>query len=379
MIHTGEAMSTQFERRLNNIDFLRLALALTVVFSHCFLLIYGGNDAEPLMRLTHGQATFGDVAVDAFFILSGFLITASYQRSSSALSFLKKRAARIYPAFAAITLMTAFCFIPLGGGQLEGQTLFGKTTLLLANLVRLRDIRSVGAFAHNPLPYIVNTALWTVSYEFFCYLGVLALGLTGAIRRRGLIVAALCVSIVVSVLYAHFGWQGSKSLLTVLFGYPEKWARLIPMYLVGVAFCLYQDSIRLRRWGAILSLIAISIACVIPCGFALLFPVSGAYLLMHFAFWQRLSLHRLTRFGDLSYGTYLFAMPIQQLIIEYLGLRQSPWKLFLIATPIVLAVATVSWFWIEKPALSFGKRSSRSAAAHGYQVRSSMPIAATET
>ena len=151
------------------------------------------------------------------------------------------------------------------------------------------------------------------------------------------------------------------------------------MYLVGVAFYLYRNSIRLCHWGAILSLIAISIACVIPCGFALLFAVSGAYLLMYFAFWQRLSLHRLTSFGDLSYGTYLFAMPIQQLIIQHLGLRQSPWKLFVLATPIVLAVAAMSWFWIEKPALRLGKRSSRSEAKQGYQVPPTLPFPITET
>jgi peptidoglycan/LPS O-acetylase OafA/YrhL len=92
-------MPTNFDRRLNNIDFLRLAFALLVVFSHSFPITQGSNTAEPFMRLTREQATGGSIAVDAFFILSGFLITASYSRSASAFSFLKKRIARIYPAF----------------------------------------------------------------------------------------------------------------------------------------------------------------------------------------------------------------------------------------------------------------------------------------
>jgi peptidoglycan/LPS O-acetylase OafA/YrhL len=339
------------ERHLNNIDFARLALALLVVFSHCFVLVRGTDDSDPFMRLTGGQVTGGTIAVDAFFILSGFLITASYQRSSSALSFLKKRIARIYPGFLVVTLVSAFCFVPLGGGRIDGQDLRQKIGFVLASVVRLRDIHSSGAFGHNPFPHIVNASLWTVSYEFFCYLGVLLLGLTMALHRRRMLIGALCASIAVSLLYAHFGWHTSKCTLTVLFGYPEKWARLTPMYLAGVVFYLYRDSISFRLLGTVVSLLAMVLACVVPCGYTLLFPVFGTYLLMHLAFADRLALHRIMRFGDLSYGAYLYAFPIQQLMIQQLGLRQSALKLFFAATPVVLAAAAVSWFCIERPAL----------------------------
>ena len=122
-------MCTNFDRHLNNIDFLRLALALLVVFSHSFDVTQTNNSAEPFLWLTRNQATGGTIAVDAFFILSGFLITASYQRSSSALSFLEKRVARIYPGFLVVTLAAAIFFVPLGGGRLEGHGLFEKTGL----------------------------------------------------------------------------------------------------------------------------------------------------------------------------------------------------------------------------------------------------------
>jgi peptidoglycan/LPS O-acetylase OafA/YrhL len=357
-------MPTNFDRRLNNIDFLRLALALLVVFAHSFTITQGNDSAEPFMRLTRGQATGGSIAVDAFFILSGFLITASYQSSSSALSFLKKRVARIYPAFFVVTVVTVLFFVPLGGGQLEGQGLFGKTGLVITSIVRLKDIKSFGAFATNPFPSVVNASLWTVSYEFLCYLGVLFLGLTMVLRQRRVVAGALGASIVVSVLYAHFGWESPHSLLAVLFGYPQAWARLIPMYLAGVVFYLYKDSIRLHYSGAILSILAMAIACVIPLGYTLLFPLFGTYLLMYLAFWERLSLHRIVRFGDLSYGTYLYAFPIQQLVVQHLGLRQSALQLFVTATPLVLVAAAVSWFTVERPALRLakGKRPLQGAA-----------------
>ena len=140
-------MQTNFDRRLNNIDFLRLALALLVVFSHSFPLMHGSDAPEPLGRLTRGQATGGTIAVDAFFILSGFLITASYERSGSLLSFLKKRIARIYPGFLVVSVLAAVCFVPFGGGQVQGHGPLGKIWLLLKSIVRLQDIRSSGTFA----------------------------------------------------------------------------------------------------------------------------------------------------------------------------------------------------------------------------------------
>jgi peptidoglycan/LPS O-acetylase OafA/YrhL len=347
-------MQTNFDRRLNNIDFLRLALALLVVFSHSFPLMHGSDAPEPLGRLTRGQATGGTIAVDAFFILSGFLITASYERSSSLLSFLKKRIARIYPGFLVVSVLAAVCFVPFGGGQVQGHGPLGKIWLLFKSIVRLQDIRSSGTFANNPMPYLVNGSLWTISYEFLCYLGVATLGLAMVLRRRRVLASLFAVSIVVSLLFLYFHWE-SHSRLAVLFGYPQAWARFIPMYLAGVVCYLYRDSIRLNRGGAIVSVCAMAIACIIPLGYALLFPVFGTYLLMYLAFWERFPLHRVMRFGDLSYGTYLYAFPIQQLLIQHLGLRNSPIRLFVIATPLVLAAAAMSWFFVERPALRWGR------------------------
>ena len=80
----------------NNFDFLRLALAVLVIFSHAFPLGAGSEIHEPLRVLTHGQMTLGGFAVDLFFVMSGFLIAGSAERSRNLGSFLKKRVARIY-------------------------------------------------------------------------------------------------------------------------------------------------------------------------------------------------------------------------------------------------------------------------------------------
>src|SRR5947208_16947332 len=98
--------------RANNFDWLRFLLAALVIFSHSYPLSGAGNQREPLFRLTRGQATFGEVAVDGFFIISGFLITWSWFNSASLRKFLWKRAGRIYPAFIVVLLITVAVFVP---------------------------------------------------------------------------------------------------------------------------------------------------------------------------------------------------------------------------------------------------------------------------
>jgi hypothetical protein len=89
-------MQTPFDQRANNFDFIRLFLAVLVIFSHSYPLGVGSEVAEPFKRLTHNQVTGGDIAVDLFFVISGFLISASYERTASVASYLKKRVLRIY-------------------------------------------------------------------------------------------------------------------------------------------------------------------------------------------------------------------------------------------------------------------------------------------
>ena len=74
-------MQTAFDQRENNFDFIRMTLAVLVIFSHSYPLGTGSETAEPFNGITRHQATGGHIAVDLFFIISGFLITASYERS----------------------------------------------------------------------------------------------------------------------------------------------------------------------------------------------------------------------------------------------------------------------------------------------------------
>jgi peptidoglycan/LPS O-acetylase OafA/YrhL len=83
--------------------------------------------------------------------------------------------------------------------------------------------------------------------------------------------------------------------------------------------------------------------------------VLGPYLVMYLAYSTHTLVRLPRRFGDYSYGTYIYAFPVQQtisLVLYPIG----GWLMFLVATPITLALAIPSWHFVERPALNMKHR-----------------------
>ena len=290
---------------------MRLSLAVLVIYSHAFALGLGSEAAEPLARLTHGQVTGGAIAVDAFFIMSGFLIAASAQRSPSVGAFLKKRFARIYPAFLVAALLSAVLVVPLSGGGFVYHSPLARAGDFLEKTLRLIEFGYTGVFPTNPMPGVINGSTWSIAYEFWCYIGVALLLVAGILRRRGAVLALFLASWIVSILFRYHGWILGGKQLGLILGPPQIWARMLPLYLAGVAFYLFRDRIPLRG-----SIAAVSALCLIPAsyfytGWTMVFPIAGTYLIFWCAFTPLVKLHRFGHFGDFSYGTYLYAFPIE--------------------------------------------------------------------
>ena len=347
---------TPWDSRKNNFDFLRLALAVLVIYSHAFPLGLGSEAAEPFLRATHGQATGGGIAVDCFFIMSGFLICASAQRSSGVGSFLKKRVTRIYPGFTVAALLTALFVVPLASARFAYPLLLPRAGDFLLQTLRLMEFTYSNAFAGNPFPGVLNGSLWSVSYEFWCYIGVALLLITGVLRSRALVAALFGVSWITGIAFRVEGWILGGKWLGVVVGVPHFWARLLPLYLSGMVFYLYRDRIPLSSVLAALSAFALGIGCFFQAGLAVALPIAGAYLLFWVAFSPSIRLGRAGEFGDFSYGTYLYAFPIQQLLMRQFGHTVSPLVLFAVATPLVLLAAVASWFGVERPFLRPARR-----------------------
>src|SRR5215472_9129324 len=99
--------------RQNNFDALRLVAAISVIFSHSFLIAEGTQNNEWLVRLSGNQTILGLAGVFVFFAVSGFLVTQSFEQTPDPWRFLAKRSLRIFPGLFVATLLSAFVLGPL--------------------------------------------------------------------------------------------------------------------------------------------------------------------------------------------------------------------------------------------------------------------------
>lgn len=357
------AMGWQYQKSIgrNNFDFVRFALAVLVIFSHCFPLLHqGSNDYEPLSRITYGQVTFGDLAVDWFFVISGFLITHSWLRSPTTLDYLKKRVLRIYPGFIGSVIFCILIVAPIASpavrqhffSEFRALPLIGRTLTL-----RLADPKNE-VFLSNSV-HALNGSLWSISYEFWCYIGVILVGYIGLLKRPTAFAAIFTAFIAISLIFAIYGLHpGGGWFFHTVVGSPQLWARMLPFYLAGMTFYLLRDRIPFSRALALGSVILLISTALIPTwGMRLMLPLAGTYLLFWLAFEPKIRLENWAKFGDFSYGIYVFAYPIQQLIIMKFGAHITPLKLFVMATPITIVAGIISWHLIERPFMKMKKKS----------------------
>ena len=343
------------QSRQNNLNFVRLALAIIVLFSHSFQIAQGNYLGEPLVNALPetNYMTLGTTAVCGFFALSGFVITVSWQRHPSWRRFLANRVRRIYPGFLVVMTLQAFFVAPF-------------VTLPPPQFYSLKQLAMLGADMLFLLPYgwpfdgllavfpnnpehggaALNPSLWTLRFEFWCYLLALALGLLGGLRRRWLIVVLFLAAWLLLVSGFQLPWPRG---LTAVFGPVLYWPRLLSCFLSGAAFALIREQIPHSGWLATLAgilLVVVSPSCRV--GLEAVFPLAGTYLLFWFGFHPTLRLEGLTRWGDFSYGTYLYGFPIQQLLVHLFPGRFTGWTLFACALPLTLALGALSWHGVEK-------------------------------
>jgi len=340
----GPGPSSSSAKHSGTIDFARLTLAVLVVYSHSFALLAGSDTTEPLYRWTHGQLTWGGLAVDAFLILSGYLITASWIRSPSLGAFLRNRIFRIYPGIAVAIGVGVLVVAPLS-------TDAGTSTNLwewLWGTLNLRGYEPEGVFPDVPFKGSLNGSVWSISYEFWCYVGTAIFGTLGWLTRRRVVSLVLLASIAIAVAFTLVGWRPGGGVLGSVFGDPWLWARLLPYYVAGWLFYLVRDRLPLSWPFAAVAVgaLVVGAACP-PWGVALTFPASLAYLLVFATHRREPRLTSVTRYGDLSYGVYLYAFPIQQLLVRY-HVARTPLTLFAAATPLILVAAMLSWHLVEK-------------------------------
>lgn len=297
----------------NNFDALRLSGALMVLVSHMYLLV---GLPQPMVM----HCTLGKFGLAIFFSISGYLVTESWRRDPDFARFLQRRALRILPGLAVA---------------------WATTTAVVASL-------GLTGFPGNPL-HTMNGSLWTIPVECEFYLILCALGVAAGPRLRE-------VMLVVTGVLALHAWQ----YLQIDSDHARALLELWLFFLGGILMSFYRPTL----------VVGVGLAALGAWLFLYGYPGIGAALVITPAVvtvgrqsWPvaRAAGH----YGDLSYGIYVYACPVQQIAVHYLGLDLPATMAASIITTSALAYA--SWHLIESKALAF--KPSKAGVVVGQQAR----------
>ncbi|OAN37602.1 acyltransferase family protein [Mycolicibacterium iranicum] len=363
-------LADEFDPRRNALNAWRLALATGVVLWHSWLITGRQISFEPAHQLLR------DVWVDGFFAISGFLITSSWFNRPRLWEYFVARGLRLLPAFWVCLVVVAFVIAPVAVGIQGGSpgrllSSSGPIDYVLQNsalMVKLNNID--GTPLGVPRPGEWNSSLWTLYWEALCYLAIAILGVLGLLRRRWVIPVLLVVAVIWSmrvpsmsaIVEAPPGKGPPIDAATQVLIAQEAAARFALMFLAGALLYQLREAIP-ARW----SLVALSVAIVLAASALPNYRVVAAFALAYALIVSGALIRhpRLRLRTDLSYGVYIYAFPMQQLLIICGLAFLAPPVFALIATAVTLPLAAMSWFLVEKPAMALKRRLGRSAARDG--------------
>jgi peptidoglycan/LPS O-acetylase OafA/YrhL len=341
-------LSEQLRHAAHPLNAIRLGLAIAVIIAHSSPI--AGICCEPMVPF-NPDVTLGSAAVGSFFAISGLLVTMSAVRHSG-VEYLAARVRRVFPALVVVLVVTALILAPaiytmmngsLLGFSLTGEdgalTYIGRHLLLGFSMQQnINDIFYPGAW--------LNISLWTIPTVFRFYLVALVLVLIGKhiglARAMGL---ALCISALLIVMQL----ARPELVASILPEYlPEYRVVTIFPFLCGAFLGTFADRIRVNHAvgiGAIVVLVGATVAS------GLVFQTIGygsLALVIPYIAW--LLPPRPFRWfaNDLSYGTYLWAVPVQQ-TLAFMGLNALGLLPFMALSILcTLPFAAASWFLVER-------------------------------
>ena len=334
----GRTIAQAWASDRNNFNLLRLVAAWLVIYGHAWA-ITAGPGQDLVTRLTQFKFA-GGVAVDMFFVVSGFLIAASLQRNSIR-SYLASRALRIYPALVACVLLSV-CVL---GPWLTTSTDYWRHPETWRYLWVNGSLWSSAYFlpgVFEDLPnHAINGSLWTLPVEIRLYVALAVAGALGFLAPRRYAVAWGMALASIGV----FAWMRQP-----LPGYLADYAWCAAFFITGTLCWVYRDRVVLSAWP-LLALLALAAVARGESWFHLPYFGVVAYGTLYLALAPRLPMIRHT---DLSYGLYLYGWPCGQLVQHFSPggpLHNMAW-----ATLLALILAALSWFLVERPALRLKKR-----------------------
>lgn len=355
---SGRSLAQVFSGRSNAIGFLRLLFASLVIVDHAFPL--AGHGIDPLLHWSHGQLSFGGVAVGGFFFLSGFLVTRSAQRNHSVVRYLWHRVLRIFPGFLVCLAVTAFGFAAVAyvheRGNLDGfltrvpdespVRYLRVNALLTMKQYNINHLLGSTPYRSSGYPMAWDGSLYTLALEFKCYLMIAAFAAGGVLLRARALVVVLALMTYSIVLLQASGTLGVSSLIPQLADL--NFSRFLLYFLLGALVHLYAGSIPVDdRLGLLAA--GVTVWTLHSGGYLVLGVPALCYTILWLA--TRLPFRKVGVSRDFSYGVYIYGFPVQQLFADY-GLYKHGIVPYILASALgAFVLAVLSWYLVERPAL----------------------------
>ncbi len=352
-------LSNTLRRGNNNFDLMRLLASLMVMLGHSYGMQAGGF--ESMLMLTHLES-FASLAVYAFFLVSGMLVSASFAARPSVLRFAAARAARIWPGVIVCSAVIAFIIGPIFTSLPVLQYLsapavyrwFASNASLLGNVGGPLP----GLFADHHAKFLVNSPAWTLPVELKCYVLVLLAGSAGLLAsRRGVLAFFIVASSMFAYFIArplHIGFLQDFFVLQMGYSfYP------VPFFLLGMLLYGFRENVVLSGRLALVLLFGAAVLRYSWPG-TIFFYLCFAYGLLWFC--SAKILFRLRPKHDYSYGIYLYGFVIQQVFSGFQP-NMGSYLSLVFTVPITVVVAAISWHWVERPALLLVRRKNGGVTA----------------
>ena len=342
---TSAPLSSFTQGKNNNFNLIRIIAALAVLVSHSFSLLL---QPEPF-----GQSlgmSMGSIAVDIFFVASGFLVAGSLLARQSVSEYVLARVLRIYPALIVMLVLTVFVLgavftsVPLDAYYTNGQVY----SYLMRCLTLISGVAYYlpGVFESNPFKGAVNGSLWTLVYEIKMYIFLALFWLVSALTKKNrtkmfnaLMIASAVLALGV-VFFRHFYLKDDSHAVRLFF-----------MFFSGAAYWVLKDRIRLSTPLFLFLLCASAFSLLMSQdAFFIVYQLGVAYALFYIAYVPAGAIRQYNALGDYSYGVYIYAFPVQQAVVAlFPGISVA--AMMAMSAAVTLMLAILSWHVIEKRAM----------------------------
>ncbi|QFJ56069.1 acyltransferase family protein [Pseudobutyrivibrio xylanivorans] len=354
-MNNSTTLGTLSQGRNNNLNILRLVASFMVMYMHSLALSIAEQERDLMYTLSFHKALSGQVAVDIFFIISGFLIYRSYDRSRNIPKYLKARFLRIWPLLGLFILSTAYIIGPmLSKFSRDEYFATGLKDYLLNLFFASSYTRLPGVFTTH-INFSVNGSIWTLRYEVICYLLVLVF-FPILIRKKEAIGGLIAIS-AATYLFFNYGFTGDHFYM-IPSGILLNLGRLSLHFEMGILYYLYREQIPMKVNLFIASIVGL-VASSYFIDYEIAFAIFGTYMILFIGFHDSAISRAYDKVGDLSYGVYILSFLAQQLVIEWMAVspdgyeyvRMDPYVNLGVSIVIVVPLAFISWHLFEKQLL----------------------------